>query len=107
MGRVPSPCDASAILETKVSQKRKLIRPAAQCPAELPFRFFDDQVINARSPRHQALFVEFPILVPVGSKPVSVVVVPLICKSNSDPVTVPGPQFFDQTLVELLFPFAS
>jgi len=34
---------------------------------------------------HEPVFVEFPVLVPVGAKPVSGIVVPLVREADRDP----------------------
>src|SRR5262245_42717551 len=55
---------------------------------------------------HQTVFIEFPILIAVGSKPVSRIVMTFVSKANGDPVVLKGPQFLDQSIVEFPRPFA-
>src|SRR5215475_2640205 len=56
--------------------------------------------------RHQAMFIELPILIAVRSKPVSRIVMTFVSKANGDPVVLKGPQFLDQSIVEFPRPFA-
>src|SRR5262245_54376013 len=65
------------------------------------------QIIYGRmTRRHQAVFIELPILIAVGSKPVSRIVMTFVSEANGDPVVLKGPQLLDQSIVEFLRPFA-
>src|SRR5215475_11067326 len=55
---------------------------------------------------HQAVLIEFPLLVAVGAVPLAARVVPLILKAHRDAVVVEGPQILDQAVVDLICPFA-
>src|SRR5262245_18960203 len=56
--------------------------------------------------RHQTVFIELPILIAVGSKPVSRIVMTFISEANGDPIVLKRPQFLDQPVVEFPRPFA-
>src|SRR5512138_48143 len=55
---------------------------------------------------HQAVLVEFPLLVAVGAVPLAAGVVPLILEAHGDAVAVERPEVLDQAVVALLLPFA-
>src|SRR5262245_39312828 len=55
---------------------------------------------------HQTMFIELPILIAVGTKPVSRIVMTFISEANGDPIVLKGPQFLDQPVVEFPRPFA-
>src|SRR4051812_17093317 len=68
----------------------------------------DRQIVDARDATlHEASFVELPVLVAVRAIPVARIVMPLIGETNSDAIALTGPELFDQTIVQLLGPFAS
>src|SRR5262245_1464482 len=56
---------------------------------------------------HQTVFIELPVLIAVGSKPVSRIVVTFISEAHGDPIVLKRPQFLDQPVVEFPRPFAS
>jgi hypothetical protein len=57
----------------------------------------DGQVVDAgEALAHQAVLVELPVLVAVGTKAVATVIAPLAGEPNGDPVRVEGPQLLDQ-----------
>jgi hypothetical protein len=55
---------------------------------------------------HQAVLVELPLLVAVGSIPLAGAVMPFILKPHRDAVAVETPEILDQTVVMLLLPLA-
>src|SRR5215510_5023710 len=55
---------------------------------------------------HQTVFIELPIFIAVGSKPVSRIVMTFISETNGDPIVLKDPQFLDQTVFEFPRPFA-
>ena len=84
-----------------------IIGPSAQGPVVLALGFADRQIVDAGMARiHQSLVIEFPVLISVGSEPVSRVVVVFVCKAYCDPVLSKGPQFFDEPVVEFPRPFS-
>ena len=58
------------------------------------------------APAHESLLVESPILVAVAAEPASTVVMPFVSKPDRDAVVTKGPDFLDQTVVQLLIPLA-
>src|SRR5262245_15543272 len=56
---------------------------------------------------HQTVFIELPVLIAVGSKPVSRIVVTFISEANGDPIVLERPQFLYQPVFEFPRPFAS
>lgn len=80
---------------------------SGRVPEEPSIGFFDRDVVDAgMAYSHQALVIEFPVLVAVRSKPLLVVVSPFVCKPNGYPELGERPEFFDQTVLVFLFPFA-
>src|ERR1044072_5987321 len=80
-------------------------------PAERPVIFAvlgpDRQIVDAGDAKpHQPMFVEFPVLVAITSKPAAAVVVPFIGEAHRDAVIVEGPDLLDQAIVEFAIPFA-
>ena len=67
----------------------------------------DHNIVDAGfAPAHQAVLVEFPLLVAVGTMPLSARIVPLILKAHGDAVAVERPEVLDQAIVEFFRPFA-
>src|SRR5262245_65311419 len=76
-------------------------------PAEAAVFLRDLDVVDAGlAAAHQAVLVEFPLLVAVGAMPLAIGVVPLILEAYRDAVVVEGPEVLDQAVVELFRPFA-
>src|SRR5262245_49405538 len=68
----------------------------------------DRQIIDGRMAHcHQPVFIELPILITVGSKPVSRIVMTFISEANGDPIVLKRPKFLDQPVVEFSGPFAA
>src|SRR5882757_1653916 len=85
-----------------------VIGASTEGPVIFAFAVLDRQVVDAGDPpSHQALFVELPILVAVAAKPVSRIVVPLICKAHGYPVVAKRPDLLDQPIFQLANPLAS
>ncbi len=85
-----------------------MIRSAAKRPVVLPFRFLDGKVVDAgEPPTHEAVVAKLPVLIPIGSKPIPQIIVPLVGKTHRDTGSVERPQFLDQAVLQLLLPFAS
>src|SRR5947207_9089291 len=84
-----------------------LVGPQSQWPMELAIGRRDRQFVDARMSRvHQALFVKLPILIPVGAKPVSRIIVVLICETYCDSIFAKRPQLFDQAVIQLSGPLS-
>src|SRR5258708_30706379 len=92
----PASCVAS---QAQIGQARMIVRAAAERPAKLSFGFLDRQIVDAcDATLHQALFVELPVLVAVGAKPVSRIVVPLVGEAHRNARFVQRPQFLEQSV---------
>src|SRR5512146_1407321 len=84
-----------------------IVRPPAQGPAVFAVHLPDRQVVDARdAPPHEAVLVEFPVLVAEGSEPVARVVMPLVSKAHRYARFTEGPDLLDEPVVELFRPFA-
>ncbi len=82
-----------------------IVGSASQGPEKLPIRFADGQIVDAgKATGHKAIRVEFPVLVSVRPVPVAAVVVPFVGETDGNPVFVKGPQFLDQSVVQLALP---
>src|SRR3954469_2518922 len=76
-------------------------------PVEAAFAFLDGDIVDAGlAPPHQAVFVELPLLVAVGTIPLPGIVVPFILEAHGDAVLIERPEILDQAIVVLLRPFA-
>src|SRR5512146_1657274 len=83
------------------------VGPPAKRPAILAIGFSDRQVVDAGVPAaHESVLVELPVLITVGAKPRSAVVVPLVREANRDAVARECPDLLDETIVELAHPLA-
>ncbi len=57
---------SSAALETERAKPRMTVRTRSKRPAIFAFVFVNQHIINAgNAPAHQAMFVEFPVLIAV------------------------------------------
>src|SRR5262249_28474161 len=94
-------------LQPEVAQARMVVGTAAERPVIFPLAFLDWKIVDAgNAPAHEAVLIEFPVLVTVAAKPVATVVVPLVGETHRDAVLAEGPVFLDQTVVKLAGPFA-
>src|SRR5215472_19373330 len=83
------------------------IGPSAEWPAVLALNGRDRQVVDAGNAKsHQAVLVEFPVLVAIAPKPVAAVIVPLIGEAYGDAVVAKRPEFLDEPVVEFTLPLA-
>src|SRR5215471_19432968 len=84
-----------------------IVGTAAERPAILALGLLDRQIVDAGNAQpHQAVCVEFPVLVAVAAEPAAAVVVPLIGEAHGDAVVAVGPELLDQAVVELSVPLA-
>lgn len=84
-----------------------LVGAPPEDPIKLALRLGHPELIDARVPRiHQALFVELPIFIAIGAKPVSRVIVVLVRKTYRDAVAVESPCLFYESIVQLSGPFS-
>src|SRR5262245_15389581 len=84
-----------------------LIGSATQRPVILAFAVLDRHVIDARdAPAHEATLVELPVLVAVGTEPLTRVVMPLVSETHRNAIALARPEFLDQAIVQLPVPLA-
>ena len=104
----PNHCNQSCgLLQTKIAQTPMIIGTAAKRPAVFALRLRDWQVVYAcRTHAHETVRIKFPVLVPVGTEPVSRVIVPFIRKSDGHPIILASPNLLDQSILQLFGPFA-
>ncbi len=85
-----------------------IVGAATEGPEKFSLRFSDRQIVYAGDPtHHEAVGSEFPVFVPVGTEPVSALLVPFVGETDSDPVFTERPEFLDQPVIQLLCPFLS
>jgi hypothetical protein len=74
----------------------------------LPILLANRQIVDAGvALRHQAVFLELPVLVAIGAKPIARIVMPFVGEANRDSILVKRPEFFDQTIVKFARPLAA
>src|ERR1700730_620191 len=84
-----------------------VVGTASERPVVFSVALLDRKIIDARDAQaHQAMLVEFPVLVAIAAEPVCTIIVPFICKANGDTVRMEGPYFFNQTVVQFAVPFS-
>src|SRR5437870_13137717 len=80
--------------QAEFAQSRMVIRSPPQRPVELALGLLDRQIVDAGvAAPHQAVFVEFPVLVAVGPVPIAGVVAAFVSKPYRDPSAAERPQF--------------
>jgi hypothetical protein len=90
-----------------VDQRRVTVGAAAERPVVFAVALFDRQIVDTGDAQaHQAMLVEFPVLVSVAAEPVAAIIVPFIRKADGDAVLSKGPDLLDQAVVEFALPFA-
>src|SRR6266487_4317365 len=83
------------------------IGAATKWPMILALRFLDRQIINGGKPKsHQAVAIKLPVLVTIGTVPISRVIMPFVGEPYSDAVRVVSPKLFDQPVVKFFGPLA-
>ena len=84
-----------------------IVRAATERPVIFAVAFLDRSIVDAGNAQaHQAVLVEFPVLVAVAAEPITAVVVLLIYKAHGDAVLTERPHFLNQPVVQLAVPFA-
>ena len=77
----------SRVLEAEIAQGWMIVWTGAQGPVVLALFCSDRQIVDAgNSSLHQAVDIEFPVLIAVAAKPIEAVVVPLVSKAHRNPV---------------------
>src|SRR6266481_8418818 len=101
------PVMLEGMLEAELAQRRVTIGTAAQRPVVFALALLDRQIVDAGDAQaHQAVLVEFPVLVAVAAEPVAAVVVPFIGEAHRNAVRAKGPELLDQSVVEFALPLA-
>jgi len=89
-------------LQTEVAQVSVIVRTATQRPVDQTGLGLDSEVVDGSVPEsHKAVFIELPVLVPVGAKPILRIVKPLVREAPGDAVAGRRPQFLDEAFVSL------
>lgn len=84
-----------------------IVRPTAERPMKLALRLLDWLLVDAGVARaHQTILGEFPILIAIGTEPLTAVIVVFIGIANSNAAALESPDLLDQPVVELKVPFA-
>src|SRR5713226_808704 len=84
-----------------------IVQAATEGPVILALALLDRDIVDAGDAKpHQAVLVELPILVAVAAEPKPAIIVPLIGEAHGDAVSVEGPDFLDQPVIELAVPLA-
>ena len=84
-----------------------IIGAAAERPMIFTLVFTNGQIVDAGdAAAHVAVFIKFPVLVSVRTKPVSGIVMPFVGESHSDAIPLKRPKFFDEAIVKFLVPLA-
>src|SRR5882672_6487924 len=108
-GAAQHPGNASSVASKRTfTQSRNIRRPWARCgPAKAAVGFRDSDIVDAGfAAAHQAVLVEFPLFVAVGTMPLPGIVMPLVLKPHRDTVAVERPEILDQAILMFPAPFA-
>src|SRR5262245_34392785 len=98
---------AVSISQAEIAERGMIVGTAAEGPMILALARLDGKVVDARDPKpHQALLVEFPVLVAVAAVPIVAVVVPFVGEAHGNTVLTEGPELLDQPIVELATPLS-
>jgi len=69
--------------------------------------FVNRQIVDTRITfLHEAVFVELPVFVAVGTEPLAFGVMPFVSKAHGDMVVRKSPKFLDQPILIFICPFA-
>src|SRR5215469_2180258 len=99
--------DSNCLLKSEIAQGWVIVRTASQRPVIFAFALLDWQIVYAGDPpAHQALLVEFPVLVAIAAEPITTVVMPFVSEPYRDAVLAKGPDLLDQPIIQLPVPFA-
>src|SRR5580704_14517839 len=91
-----------------LAQSRHIGGPRTRrCPVKASVGFRDRNIVDAGfAAAHQAVVVELPLLVAVGTMPLPGIIMPLVLKPHRDAVATERPEILDQAIVEFPRPFA-
>src|SRR5271170_2599476 len=103
MCQAPTP----AISESEAAQILMIVGAAAERPMIFAVLLADGQIVDrCMAGSGQAVLVELPVLVAVGTKPVARIVVPFVGEADGDAIVAKRPEFLDQAVVKLARPLA-
>ena len=84
------------------------IRPPTERPKKFALTLGDGVLIDAgNAAAHQAVGIEFPVLVAVGAVPVAAVIPVFVSKADRDAVAAMRPELLDQPVIQFASPFAA
>src|ERR1700755_3211398 len=93
-------------LEAQVGKARVIVGPPPERPVVFPVGHVYRQIVDrSEAPLHHASRIELPILVSVRAEPVAAVVMPLVSEPHGTSVVGEGPEFLDESVIELPVPF--
>ena len=82
-----------------------IIRAPPKWPVIFAIWFRDGEIVDGRKAKgHEPVVIELPILVAIGSIPVTRVVVPFVGEANRDAIAGKRPELLDEPVVQLLRP---
>src|SRR5689334_5494606 len=83
-------------------------RPGAGAsPEEFALILADRDVVDAGfTPPHQAVIIELPLLVPIGTVPIAGIIVPFVLKTHRNAIGSERPQLLNQAVVQFASPFS-
>ena len=86
-------------LKPEIAQRRVIVGAAAKRPVVLALALLDRQIVDAGDAQtHQAMFVEFPVLIAVAAEPVAAVVMPLIGEAHGNAILAKSPDLLCDTV---------
>lgn len=86
-------------LKAKIGQSRMIVRAPALWPAKQPFGLLDWEVVNRGVPAvHDALVIEFPVLVAIGTVPLPRIIPPFVLETDGNSISGKHPKLFDAEL---------
>src|SRR5207253_6344850 len=81
------PRDGRASSQPEIAQRKVIIRATAERPMIFAIALRDGSIIDAGDAKpHQAMLVEFPVLIAVTAEPTAAVILPLIGEAYRDAV---------------------
>ena len=85
-----------------------VVGPTALWPAKQPLRFVDRVFVDAGNAfLHQAVGVELPVFIAIGTEPVAAVIVIFVSEPDGDAIAAESPQLLDQPVIEFACPLAA
>jgi hypothetical protein len=89
-------------LKSEIAQRCVIVGTTSQRPVRFALALLDRQIVDAGdAPAHQALLVEFPVLVAIAAEPIAAVVMLFVSEPHRDAVLAEGPDLLDQAVIQL------